>query len=206
MFANNMSESMAKHWWLLVVRGVFAVLFGGLTILMPEITLYVLVLMFGVYVIVDGGFSIYAALTGRQKNQRWWLGLLEGIVGIVVGLLTFIWPGMTGLILLYLIAFWAIMTGVLEIVAAFHLRKEISTEWLLGLSGVLSLVFGILLIFAPGSGALALAWLIGFYAIMFGFTMIGLGLRLRNYTPDNTGNEPDQNIIHQERKNASDVA
>lgn len=203
MFANNMSESMAKYWWLLVVRGVFAVLFGGLTILMPGITLYVLVLMFGVYVIVDGGFSIYAAWTGREKNQRWWVGLLEGIVGIVVGLLTFIWPGMTGLILLYLIAFWAITTGVLEIVAAIHLRKEISTEWLIGLSGVLSLVFGILLIFAPGSGALALAWLIGFYAIMFGFTMIGLGLRLRNITPDNAGN---QSVINHERKNASDVA
>ena len=203
MFANNMSESMAKHWWLLVVRGVFAVLFGGLTILMPEITLYVLVLMFGVYVLMDGGFTIYAALKGREKNQRWWVGLLEGIVGIVVGLLTFVWPGMTGLILLYLIAFWAITTGVLEIVAAIHLRKEISTEWLLGLSGVLSLVFGIMLIFAPGSGALALAWLIGFYAIMFGFTMIGLGLRLRNFTPDNTGN---QTVINHEPKNASDVA
>lgn len=173
-----MLDALSRNWWMLVARGAFAILFGILALVVPGITLTALVLLFGAYVLIDGGINIYAALVERDRHERWWIGLLEGVVGVIFGVLTFIWPGLTGLVLLYLIAVWAIMTGVLEIMAAIELRKEISTEWLLGLSGVMSIIFGALLIVSPGSGALAVAWLIGFYAIMFGGTMIALGFRI----------------------------
>lgn len=170
---------MSRNWWTLVARGVFAVLFGLLAIIVPGLTLAILVLMFGAYVLVDGAFNVYAALVGRGNQQHWWIGLLEGVIGVIAGILTFIWPAITGLILLYLIAFWAVLTGILEIMAAFQLRKEISNEWLLGLSGVLSSLFGVLLILSPSSGALAIAWVIGLYAMVFGGLLIWLGFRLR---------------------------
>jgi len=191
-----MLNVMSRNWWHLVARGVFAVLFGLLAIALPGLTLAALVFMFGAYVLVDGGFNVYAAVVDRENNRQWWLGLLEGGVGIVAGILTFIWPGITGIVLLYVIAFWAILTGILEIMAAVQLRKEINTEWLLGLSGVLSVVFGVLLILSPGSGALAVAWLIGFYAVLFGITLIGLGFRLRQnpQTSQSDGQYPAQDV------------
>lgn len=173
---------VSKNWWMLVLRGVLAILFGVVALLVPGTALIALVLVFGFYALLDGGVSFFHALTHRGR-PRWWVGLLEGIVGIGIGILTFLWPGITGLALLYLIAFWAILTGILEVVAAIQLRKEIENEWLLGLGGVLSVAFGVLLIISPVSGALAIAWLIGIYAIMFGVTLIVLGFRLRNRVP-----------------------
>lgn len=176
-----MLKTLARNWWLLALRGGLAILFGVLALFFPGIALTTLVFLFGAYALVDGGVSLYAAVRSRSRNRRWWVLLLEGVAGIVAGILTFIWPGITALVLLYLIAFWAMVTGVLEIAAAFELRQEINNEWLLGLSGVLSILFGILLVIAPGSGALAVTWLIGIYAIMFGIVLISLSWRLRNY-------------------------
>ena len=176
-----MLNTLSRNWWTLVVRGLVAVLFGLFAIFVPDITLTVLVLLFGAYALVDGAVNIYGAITG-DSNQRWWVGVLEGLVGIIVGILTFIWPGITALVLLYLIAVWAIFTGILEIWGAIELRREINNEVLLGISGLLSIIFGVLLIVAPGAGALAVAWLIGFYAILFGITLIALGFRVRNGT------------------------
>lgn len=175
-----MLDAMSRNWWIWVLRGVFALIFGALAIIVPGITLTVLIFMFGAYVLLDGIFGIVAALSERSSHDRWWVNLLEGIVGVIIGVLTFILPGITGLVLLYMIAFWAILTGIIELASAFRLREEISGEWLLGLSGILSIVFGILLVLSPVSGALAVAWLIGLYAIIFGGTMIALGFRLRN--------------------------
>lgn len=176
-----MLDTLSRNWWTLVIRGLVAVLFGLFAIFVPDITLTVLVLLFGAYALVDGGINIYAALTGGGE-QRWWVGLLEGLVGVAVGILTFIWPEITALVLLYLIAVWAIFTGILEIWGAIQLRREINNEVLLGISGLLSIIFGVLLILAPGSGALAVTWLIGFYAILFGIMMIALGFRVRSGT------------------------
>ena len=172
---------LARNWWALVLRGLFAVLFGITAFAWPGITLGALVLLYGAYSLVDGVFAVAAALVGRPRGMPWWALLLEGLAGIAVGIMTFAWPGITALVLLYLIAAWAIVTGVFEIVAAIRLRKEIRGEWMLALSGVLSVLFGIALVVNPGAGALAVVWLIGAYAITFGILLITLGFRLRSF-------------------------
>ncbi|MGH2522060.1 MAG: HdeD family acid-resistance protein, partial [Anaerolineales bacterium] len=141
----------------------------------------VLVLLFGAYALVDGLFALITGLTRYGESPRWWVFLIEGLVGIAAGILTFVWPGLTGVILLYLIAGWAIFTGVFEVVAAIRLRKEIDNEWLLALGGVASVIFGVLLVLRPAAGALAVVWLIGAYALIFGALLVALGLRLRSW-------------------------
>ena len=114
-----------------------------------------------------------------KREKRWWLFLLQGIAGIIVGIMAFVWPGITALVLLYIIAAWAIVTGICEIVAAVQLRKEIEGEWLLGLGGIASVVFSVLLVAFPGAGALAVVWIIGAYSILFGILLLTLAFRLR---------------------------
>jgi uncharacterized membrane protein HdeD (DUF308 family) len=128
---------------------------------------------------VDGVFALIAALDNRAGSHRWWV-LLEGLAGILAGIVTIFWPGITAVALLYLIAAWSIVTGILEIMAAIELRKELTNEWMYVLSGVLSVAFGVVVVLFPGAGALALIWMIAAYAILFGFTLVALGLRLRS--------------------------
>jgi uncharacterized membrane protein HdeD (DUF308 family) len=173
-----MLHSLAKNWWALALRGLVAVLFGLLTFLLPGITLATLVLLFGAYALVDGIFNVIAFF--KVASHQWAL-LIEGVIGIIAGVLTFAWPAITALVLLYLIAFWAILTGTFEIIAAIRLRKVISNEWLLLLIGVLSLLFGLLILFAPGTGALAIVLWIGAYALVFGVFLMALGFRLRGH-------------------------
>jgi uncharacterized membrane protein HdeD (DUF308 family) len=170
---------LARNWWLLALRGVLAILFGVIAILWPGITLLALVLLFGAYALVDGVFAIVSAIRTTDRRQRWWSLLIEGIVSIVLGVVAFIWPNITALALLYVIAIWAVLTGVFEIVTAIRLRQEITGEWLLGLSGVASILFGLILIVLPGTGALAIVWMIGVYAIVFGVLLVVLAFRLR---------------------------
>jgi uncharacterized membrane protein HdeD (DUF308 family) len=170
---------LARNWWALALRGVAAVLFGIMAFAWPGMTLGVLVLLYGAYALVDGVLAIIAAVAGRTSGMPWWALLLEGVLGITVGILTFAWPGITALVLLYLIAAWAVATGVFEVVAAIRLRREIRGEWLLALSGIISVLFGIALVINPVGGALAVVWLIGAYAIAFGVLLIALGFRLR---------------------------
>jgi uncharacterized membrane protein HdeD (DUF308 family) len=173
-----MLHSLAQNWWALALRGLAAVLFGLLTFLVPGITLLTLVLLFGIYALADGAFNVIAFF--RSMSHHWAL-LLEGVIGLIVGILTFAWPAITAVALLYLIAFWAIFTGVFEIIAGIRLRKAISNEWLLLLMGLLSLVFGILILFAPGAGALAIVLWIGAYALIFGVFLLALAFRLRGH-------------------------
>src|SRR3984957_15353967 len=146
-----MLHSLARNWWALALRGLVAVLFGLLTFLLPGITLATLVLLFGTYALVDGIFNVFAFF--RVASHHWAL-LIEGAIGIIAGVLTFAWPAITALVLLYVIAFWAIFTGLFEIVAGVRLRKVITNEWLLLVMGALSFLFGVLILFAPGAGAL----------------------------------------------------
>jgi uncharacterized membrane protein HdeD (DUF308 family) len=172
---------LARNWWALVVRGLFGVLLGIAAFAWPRSFFAALVLLFGAYALVDGVFALVAALVGRPRGMPWWALLVEGLAGVAVGGITFAWPWITGLSLLYLIAAWAIVTGVFEIVAAIQLRKEIRGEWLLALSGVLSILFGVLLAAFPGAGEVAITWLIGAYAIVFGVLLIILGFELRSW-------------------------
>lgn len=174
-------ESLARNWWAVALRGAAAIIFGILTLILPGVTLAVLVLLFGGYALVDGVFNVIAAVRARGGDRPWWVLVLEGIVSIGAGIVTFVLPGLTAVVLLYVIAAWAIITGVLEIVAAIRLRKRITGEWWLGLSGALSIVFGVLLMIAPAAGALALVLWIGGYAVVFGALLIALAFRLRGW-------------------------
>jgi uncharacterized membrane protein HdeD (DUF308 family) len=171
----------AHNWWALAVRGALAILFGIIAFVWPGISLTALVLLFGAFAFVDGVFAIVTGVRGIRRDDRWWAFLLEGILGVAVAVLTVLWPAITALALLLLIAAWATVTGVLEIVAAVRLRRVIRGEWLLGLAGVASIVFGVLLALNPGAGALAVLWLIGAYAIVFGALLVALGFRLRGW-------------------------
>lgn len=173
-----MIDALAKNWWALALRGVAAVLFGLLTFLLPGITLVTLVFLFGAYALVDGFFNVAAFF--RVASHHWAL-LIEGVIGVIAGVLTFTWPTITAIALLYLISFWAIFTGVFEIVAAIRLRKVIANEWLLLLMGTLSALFGLLILLAPGAGALAMVLWIGVYAVMFGIVTLALAFRLRGH-------------------------
>ncbi|HEV8164756.1 MAG TPA: DUF308 domain-containing protein, partial [Actinomycetota bacterium] len=167
-------------WWSVALRGVLAVAFGVVAWIWPHITVHALVLLYGFYALVDGLLALAALLVGGSlvRERRVWL-LVEGVAGIAAGVIAFLWPGITALVLLYLIAAWAIATGILEIAAAVWLRRELRGEWLLALGGVVSVLFGVFLIVRPGEGAIAVVWLIGLFAIVFGVALIGLGLRLR---------------------------
>jgi uncharacterized membrane protein HdeD (DUF308 family) len=172
-------DGLARNWWVVLLRGLAGIIFGLLTFFEPGISLAALVLLFGAYAFVDGVFSIVTAVR-RRSADRWWLLLLEGIAGILAGIATLIWPAITAIVLLYLIAAWALVTGVLEIAAAIRLRKAITGEWLLALSGVASVILGVLLIIAPGPGALAVVIWIGAYAFVFGALLVALSFRLRS--------------------------
>jgi len=180
-----MLETLSRYWWAVVLRGVAAVLFGVMALIWPGITLFVLVALFGAYALVDGVITLATAFGGNRERagSRGWL-IAQGIAGIIIGILTFAWPGVTALALLWLIAAWAIVTGVLEIVSAVRLRRELRHEWLLALSGALSVLFGILLAVWPAAGALAVVTLIGIYAIVLGAALVALGVRMRRHQGD----------------------
>lgn len=177
-----MLELMGRNWWVLVVRGIAAVILGVAVLVWPNIAISVLVLLWGAYAVVDGIFALVAAFQGRTTNR--WITGLEGVVSIIAGVIAFFWPGITAMALLYVVGAWAILTGILELVAAIQLRKEISGEFWMGLSGVLSVVFGVLLFLFPGAGMLSVLWLLGVYEIAFGISTIILGFRLRGAAQD----------------------
>ncbi len=167
--------TVVRHWWLILVRGIAAIAFGILCFVWPAISLLALVLLYGVYAIVDG---ISAITWGSQSHWTWMTAV--GVVSVLAGLIAFFWPGITALALLYLIAAWAIVRGVSEIVAAIHLRRQITHEWMLIAGGILSIVFGVLVALFPGAGALSLVWAIGVFAVVSGIFAVSLALRLRS--------------------------
>jgi uncharacterized membrane protein HdeD (DUF308 family) len=175
-----MVHALAKNWWLLLLRGIAAIIFGVLAFAWPGLTLLTLILFYGAFALVDGVLAIIAAITGGAAAPRWWLAIV-GLLGIAAGLLTFLMPGLSALVLLFFIAGWAIATGVFEIIGAIQLRKEIDNEWLLILGGVISVLFGIGMMLAPGAGALALVWVIGIYAVIIGVVFVALALRLKKH-------------------------
>jgi uncharacterized membrane protein HdeD (DUF308 family) len=165
---------------LLLIRGIVGVVIGIVAFLLPGVTIAALVVIFGLYAVIDGVTNLMWGLTRRAAQDRAWVHALQGVVGIAVGVLTFIWPGVTALALIMFIGAWAIVTGAIELAAAIKLRKEISGEWLLALSGLLSIAFGLLVLTFPFAGAVGISWVLGSYAIIGGVVLIALGVRLRS--------------------------
>lgn len=175
-------HALAKCWWLLLLRGIAAVLFGLLAFIWPGLTLVTLVLLYGAFALVDGVISLAAAFTGSTKPvPTWWL-VVVGLLGIAAGMVTFAWPGITAILLVLFIGAWALVHGIFEIIGAIKLRKEIDNEWMLILGGALSVLFGLIVLIAPGAGALGLIWAIASYSIVFGILFIALALRLRKHS------------------------
>lgn len=167
------------HWWTLALRGVIAILFGLAAFLRPDIALGALILLFGAYALVDGVFAIVGVFGGTRAGTPRWLLLLEGVVGILAGIIALIFPGLTAIALLYLVAAWAVVTGIAEIATAIRLRQEIQGEWALIVGGILSVLFGLLLAVLPGVGILSLIWLIGAYAVVFGVLLLITAFQVR---------------------------
>jgi uncharacterized membrane protein HdeD (DUF308 family) len=176
-----MLREMAKNWWILLLRGIVAIGFGVLAFIWPGLTLITLVVVYGVYAFIDGLLALVSAVIGGAPAPRWWLAVI-GLLGIATGILTFAWPGITALVLLFFIAGWAIAVGIFQIIGAIRLRKEIENEWFLILCGIISVLFGIGILLAPGAGALALVWLIGFYGVLEGILYIGPAFRLKRHS------------------------
>jgi uncharacterized membrane protein HdeD (DUF308 family) len=158
----------------LLLRGVLAIIFGIIALVAPGIALLALIIVFGAYAFLDGILTIVVAIQERHVLPRWGWLLVEGLVGIALGIVAFVWPGETALILLFIVAAWAIVTGILEIGEAFTIK-----DWLIGLAGILSVAFGILLLIRPGAGLLSLLWLLGIYALIFGVVLIAHAFHLR---------------------------
>jgi uncharacterized membrane protein HdeD (DUF308 family) len=173
-------ETLKRHWWVPVLRGIAAVLFGIMAFAYPGLTVAVLVLLFGAWILVDGVFRVIGAIGHRASDKEWGFDLIIGIMGIIIGFLTFHAPRITALALIIYIAAWALMIGATEIALAIKLRREIKGEWFLILMGLLSIAFAVMLLWNPLPGALALVWLIGSYAIAFGILAVILGFRLRS--------------------------
>ena len=173
-------HGLAKHWWVLALRGLAAIVFGVLAFAWPGITILSLVMLYGAYALVDGVFSIIAAIGGGTPAPRWWLAIV-GIIGILAGLIAFANPVLVGFYLLLFIGAWAVVSGIFEIIGAVRLRKEIDNEWMLILHGVITVLFGIMLMAWPVTSALALIWVIGAYAIAAGVIMIALAFRLKGH-------------------------
>ena len=174
----------ARNWWLFVLRGVAAIVFGIIAIVYPDVTITALAIVFGIYAIVDSVGS-FASAIGHRGADGWHRAAhaLEGVVALVAGVLALVLPDLTALALVVLIGIWAIVSGVVEIMAAIRLRRVIDTEWLLGISGVLSIIAGIVILVWPDAGAVAISWLIGTYAIVFGIVFVWLGFKLRRLGP-----------------------
>lgn len=170
---------ITRDWWVFAVRGIAAIVFGILAFIWPVTTLTVLVFMFGAYVLVDGVALLIALARGDAAARRHaWSVVGIAVLGIVAGVVTFAWPGLTALSLLYVVAFWAIAMGTFQVVAAIVLRREIDGEFWMALGGIASIVFGALLVVSPGDGLISLVWLVGIWAIVFGATSLGLAYRL----------------------------
>lgn len=173
---------MSGLWWAIALRALAAILLGVIAIFMPGPTLAAIVIVFGIYAIIDGILAIVSAVRGFRKKERWWPMLLEGLVGIAAGAIAIFWPGIGALALTYLVAAWALVTGAFEIAAAIRLRSVISGEWLLLIAGLLSIVLAVLVALFPGTGALLLVWWLGAYAFAYGVVSLVLALRVRSWT------------------------
>lgn len=167
---------LGRRWWILLIRGMVAIVFGLLAFTWPGLTILILTTLFAAYALVDGVFALIAGI-----HARWWMLAFIGVLGVLAGLVAFFYPGLTALTLLLIIAAWAIVRGIIEIAAAIQLRRVIANEWALILGGICSIIFGIILFARPTVGALAVIWIIGAYAWIIGIFLIILSFRVKRH-------------------------
>ena len=179
MLKEMIMNQLAYNWWTVALRGVLAIVVGLLAFFFPDITLAVLIALFGVFALLEGAFLIISGIRFRHEQKRWWVLILQGIIGIGAGIIAFVAPMATAIALLYLIASWAIISGIIEIVAAIRLRKEMKGEWMLILDGIITILFGLFLVLVPGAGLLAWIWMIGAFKLVSGILLLLLAFRLR---------------------------
>jgi uncharacterized membrane protein HdeD (DUF308 family) len=175
-----MLKTMSRFWWMLILRGVIALLFALLAFTRPEVTFTALVIMLGAFFLADGLVALFLGWHMRNDDDEWWSVSLEGGLGIVLGILALARPDIAATTMVMFIALWCLLSGVFEIFAAIKLRKEIENEWMLGLAGLVSVGLGVLMLINPTAGAISIMWWIGLYAAIFGVFFVLLGLRLRN--------------------------
>ncbi len=176
----SLLQLLAKNWWMFLLKGLAGVVFGLIAFAWPGITLVMLVLLCGAYIGVVGVLELIAAIRGGTIAPRWWLAV-AGLAAIAASAMTFLTPGITALLLIYIVGVWALVHGIFEIIGAIQIRKLITNEWALILSGLLSALFGIAVLLRPGAGAVGLVWVIGAYALAVGLLLIGLSFRLRKH-------------------------
>jgi uncharacterized membrane protein HdeD (DUF308 family) len=170
---------LARWWWTFIIRGLLAIAFGVLAFFAPGLGIAVLVGLFAAWALIDGVTNLVTGIGSRRSDKSWWLEILEGLVSIIAGVIALVFPVLAAEILVIIIAAWAIVTGIFEIIAAIRLREQIRGEFWLGLAGLASILFGVILFLFPGVGALSLVWLIGAFALVFGAFLVILGWRLR---------------------------
>jgi len=178
-FDLGMLGLISRHWWVMLLRGALAIVFGIIAIVWPGLTLLGLIWLFGAYAIGDGAVEIWSGIQNRNRHDRWWVEILIGLAGIVAGILVISWPGLSALALIYLIAAWMVVMGGFQVIYAIRVRKEISNEVWIALSGALSVLLGLFFFAFPGDGAISLVWLIGIYAVFFGVLLVMFAFRAR---------------------------
>ena len=180
-----MIEAIKNGWWLLLLRGLFAVAVGVIAFVQPANTLTALVVVLGAYFFVVGAVAFTAAWTG-VGGDRWWALLIEGILGIVVALLIWSWPQASTDAFVYFIAAWFILSGIVQIVAGVRLRDVIDNEWLYILGGVITVAFGVWVFRSPSQGAVATAYIFGIYFVLYGILQLALAYKLKSLQGDVT--------------------
>ena len=173
-----MLSEFSRRWWIVGLRGVLALVFGILAFVFPSAALMALVLVFGIYALLDGLFALTTALALRPQKPLWTMLLIEGIAGILAGIFAFAWPEMTAFALVYLAAAWALVTGIFQLVAAYRLREIVANDWLMIVGGAASILLGVLLIALPGAAMFVWVMLVAAYAVVFGVVTISLAVKL----------------------------
>jgi len=176
-----MKDLLTRSWWMLALQGIAAIAFGVLAILWPGLTLLWLVALFAAYALLQGGAAIFGSIKARTSDRAWWLVLLLGIVSVCAGIFAIAQPLITALALILLIGANALVSGVLQLVVALRLRRELRQEWLLVANAVISIIFGALVLLFPAGGALAMVWLVSFYATLTGVLLLTLAFRARGW-------------------------
>ena len=187
-----MNLLLSRCWWMLAVRGALALAFGVLALALPGITLIAIVALFSAYAILSGAAMIAGALRHRGGDNRWWVVLVIGLASFAIGAATLFYPGLTAIVFVLFLAAYALFTGILEIVLAVWLRKVIEREWMLALSGALSVLFGVAVLLVPMAGVLVFVWLVAFYALLSGVLLLSLAFRARAWQR----HVPDARLLH----------